>query len=253
MSSDKGRKRDKVMSKAKLDNKVPVICAVLVGIPGYLLTYFFIDWYIGLKNMGLIPLLKIFRNDWFWFIPTFVTASILAGVFAYMPKLAPRQRIFWMVIWEVLMLILLLVQCCHAYRAIDDLSVMTLRPAPRDGKRHGSKRLLRKAVKDLAKQTLLSTTAAMPYPLNAVGYLGERKLLAVIAIGIIPMFSNIGAIVFAALSRRQFKKLTEETESHIEEEKTKLTASHDSRRFVPQHALLLFVYTQIPDGSALAL
>jgi hypothetical protein len=48
----------------KLD-KSQVIVAALVGVPDLGITVLFMDWYNGLKHLGLIFLL------WFWLVPIF--------------------------------------------------------------------------------------------------------------------------------------------------------------------------------------
>ena len=197
-----------------IDQKVPVIGAALVGLPGYGITIVFIDWYYGLKHSGLVILLRIFRNQWFWFIPTFVTLAICVSFYAYKVKLSRDSRHLCMLLWEVSLVILFLVHCLHAYQLLDEVDVATLRSAPPDGRLHSSKRLFRKSVKEFCKKVGMAYLREISsYPLSAILFIGEREILAAFLFGIIPISTTVAALAMAASGRRKFMSNTDSSSS----------------------------------------
>lgn len=191
--------------KPQLDLKVPRIAAALVGVPGFGITALFTDWYYGLEHMGLIFMLRIFRNQWFWLVPIFTLVSICLGFFCYHMRMSKDSRNLWMRLWEVSLLLLVLIHCLHAYQVVDEIDVATIREKPRDGRLHSSKRLLRKSIKAFAKKVAISVLREMTeYPLSAILFVAEREILAAFLFGIVPVSSAFGALIFAATNRAKF-------------------------------------------------
>jgi hypothetical protein len=170
-----------------------MIHILLILSPAVTLTLLFRDWHSGLKGMGMLPLMKMFQNDWFWFIPVFSCLTVILGHYA-----TQQHKKELLIAWELSMVLLIVIWTLHSYTLNREYDIVTLTTHTAGYHPIGS------AFKNVIKFHVFSILSEVaPYPLSAVIFLAERRLLAAVFFLLIPVGCVSCALVLAIHARKE--------------------------------------------------